>query len=430
MLVTRRAERTGESASDDYFVCLITLLTFLSFTDHMVIGTLQGRQARLLNSPKGPRSGPSTTVKTFKNHGIKGVALEDCVSYKERFYWACALLSSWRGIGWNWQVAKVPSNPDIGLTNRQAASRHLMRVVKLWIRRSVEMYLINFSATLRTRNTNDGDGSLAYTLAIEATFIWSCQMRMWDSSKMLYSTAAAIATFLGICSPAEWPPLFGRVGNAWSVRRTWGQVWHQSFRRTFEVYSGLLVSTLGLKKGTFASRYTKLYASFFISFVIHSWYSFCAGPDEMGNFRFFMSQAVLITVEDGVRFVWRETGGRNHEAPVTRFERVVGYVWTFVWFTYISQEVHQVFFEKGLIHPETGLEEWLSDLARAHALLFLQSLSILTKTSICNLPLPTLQLLRTLNDLVIHSLANVSSTECAIKDQCPHKHLQTSTLKA
>ncbi|KAF7194662.1 Acetyltransferase sirH [Pseudocercospora fuligena] len=369
---TRIVYTTG-SISDDYFVCVITLLTFLSFTDHMIIGALQDRQARLLNSPKGPRSGSSTAVKAFKNSGIKGVALEDCVSYKERFYWACALLSSWRGVGWNWQVAKIPSNRDIGLTNRQAAYRHLTRVVKLWIRRSAEMYLINFSATLRTRNSEDGDGSLAYTLLIEIIFIWSCQTRIFDSSKMLYSTAAAITTFLGICSPSEWPPLFGKVGNAWSVRRTWGQVWHQSFRRTFEVYSGLLVSALGVKKGTFASRYTKLYGSFFISFVLHAWYSFCAGPDEMGNFRFFMSQAVIITIEDFVRFVWRETGGRKHEAAVTRFEKMTGYIWTFVWFTYISHEVHQIFFEKGLIHPETGLEETLADLARAHALLLLQS---------------------------------------------------------
>lgn len=363
---------TTGSVTGDFSNALIFLLMTLSFADHLVIEPAREREARLLNSPKGPRSGPSAAVQRFKHIGAKGVALEDCTSVKERVYWAASLFTTWRGIGWNWQVRKIPSNPDIGLTNRQAAIQHLLRAAKYFVRKTAALYLINFANTLRIRNSGLENEDRIYTVLIETIFVWATQIRMFDSFKSLYSSAAAVTIFLGICLPAEWPPLTGKLGNAWSVRQVWGQVWHQLFRRTFELYSGLLVSALGLRKGSFASRYTKLYASFAISALIHLWLCFCAAPDEMGHFSFFMSQAVVITLEDFVRFVWRETGGRKQSDPITRFEKLVGYVWTFVWFTYSSREMMQAFVERGMVVPDKLLEPSVWDLGRIHALLFLQ----------------------------------------------------------
>lgn len=52
---------------------------------------------------------------------------------------------------------------------------------------------------------------------------------------------------------------------------------------------------------------------------------------DMGELAFFMSQPVAIVAEDLVCWTWRRT-------PLSRrsiyLERVVGYCWTFAWFTF------------------------------------------------------------------------------------------------
>jgi hypothetical protein len=58
---------------------------------------------------------------------------------------------------------------------------------------------------------------------------------------------------------------------------------------------------------------------------------FNAIHDDAGEFRFFMAQPLAITFEDFVQWCWRKSG---FSARHPRMGKIIGYVWTFIWFSY------------------------------------------------------------------------------------------------
>lgn len=71
---------------------------------------------------------------------------------------------------------------------------------------------------------------------------------------------------------------------------------------------------------------------------------------DMGEFAFFMSQPVAITIEDLVRWVWRNCGRSGGNG---RFEAIVGYIWVFAWFSFSLQ-----LYIKGLMDAEV-IRDWI-----------------------------------------------------------------------
>ncbi|KAJ5812688.1 hypothetical protein N7447_009711 [Penicillium robsamsonii] len=57
---------------------------------------------------------------------------------------------------------------------------------------------------------------------------------------MLDSAHAALSlvsvSLLRFDEPYEWPPIFGPLSQAWSIRRFWSKFWHQIVRRTYTNY--------------------------------------------------------------------------------------------------------------------------------------------------------------------------------------------------
>ena len=51
---------------------------------------------------------------------------------------------------------------------------------------------------------------------------WIIWLNAYFSLSMLYSLSAAVTTALGIYRPRDYPPIFGRIQDSWSVRRFWG----------------------------------------------------------------------------------------------------------------------------------------------------------------------------------------------------------------
>lgn len=49
---------------------------------------------------------------------------------------------------------------------------------------------------------------------------------------------------------------------------------------------------------------------------------------------FFMLQPVAITVEDFVQYCWRKATGASRGKRLSSSEEVVGWTWTFLWFSY------------------------------------------------------------------------------------------------
>jgi hypothetical protein len=90
------------------------------------------------------------------------------------------------------------------------------------------------------------------------------------------------------------------------------------------------VKLLGFRKGTNASSYTQLYVGFFVSALIHIFAVFFAARREVGEPRFFMSQAVAITFEDMVIAIAKRLGIRS----AGWLGKFIGYLWVIAWLSY------------------------------------------------------------------------------------------------
>jgi hypothetical protein len=111
----------------------------------------------------------------------------------------------------------------------------------------------------------------------------------------------------------------------------------------------------GFEKGSLASRYMQLYLIVGLSYLLHHFQMFKVTRRNMGEFAFFMSQPVAITFEDLVLWAWSQVR-RDRRPRARRFERAVGFVWTFVWF---SLTLHV--YIRGLLEAEVARDWTLED---------------------------------------------------------------------
>lgn len=98
-------------------------------------------------------------------------------------------------------------------------------------------------------------------------------------------------------------------------------------------YTGGFVDLVGIKRGTNLSSYTQLWLAFTLSGVFHALSQLMApSPTNItfeertvGIFLFFLWQAAVITIEDGVHWLWKR-GGDDFANPSV-FRTGVGYLW-------------------------------------------------------------------------------------------------------
>jgi hypothetical protein len=159
---------------------------------------------------------------------------------------------------------------------------------------------------------------------------WLQAIRAWSSMKFLYHSMAIVAVGAGLSEPRDWPPIYGTWSDAYTVRQFWGRVWHQWLRRIFTVYSDVLVvDVLGLKKGSFWSKYAQLFSAFFLSGFVHCYPGIVLAGNDVGSWWFFMSQAVVILVEDHVLDASKAMGLRRNA-----FWQGLGYLYVFAWLSF------------------------------------------------------------------------------------------------
>ncbi|KAF8315169.1 hypothetical protein DL93DRAFT_2079353 [Clavulina sp. PMI_390] len=167
-----------------------------------------------------------------------------------------------------------------------------------------------------------------------------------------------------VSEPADWPDFFGRFEDVYTLRRAWGQGWHQALRRPLGTSANIVVEALHIPHQTLLSRFVKLVVSFGISSIGHAWGDFSIyhnslPPHLRSNVRahfsldalfspqFFMSQVVGIMAESIVIDVaklllatkstsTKAQGGDGEEATFSpgmeTLGRMFGRTWVFVWF--------------------------------------------------------------------------------------------------
>ncbi|KAF8855219.1 hypothetical protein BDZ45DRAFT_715851 [Acephala macrosclerotiorum] len=315
---------TFGSPSNDYYNFGPFLAMVLWYLDFVILTPRNGEGAPVF---LGPRSSISNKDKS-KN---LGQGWEEKSSIWQKLRWAFRLMiPCHRGIGWNWQVKSVPPNPDLSLAKWTYVRKHLQVVIMTYLRSTAMLVLLGFCFRLQ----KDSDFGLSGEIMLNTAISWTGAIWIWDRLSGFYSLTAALSVATGLCEIWEWPPLMGKLSDAWSVRQMWSGVYHQNMRRMLSQPAIRIAKFLRLRKGTLASKYSQLYISFGISCLFHQFQMFNVTRHDTGEFKFFMSQAVAVTAEDLVMWAWRKLRGRRERKG---WEKNAGYIWVFAWFSYSLQ---------------------------------------------------------------------------------------------
>ncbi|KAK8010511.1 membrane bound O-acyl transferase family-domain-containing protein [Apiospora arundinis] len=156
--------------------------------------------------------------------------------------------------------------------------------------------------------------------------------------------AVLFVGLLGLDDPADWPPVFGSISNAWTIQRFWGMTWHQTLRLLLSANCDfVLLSVLRLPRNSILTKHARLCASFALSGALHHVVDALVGVPlrESGMFRFMVMQWIGILVEDVLAALWGVVGSSsNKDRRSTSWGmRCVGYAWVCLWLVWTSPSV-------------------------------------------------------------------------------------------
>lgn len=153
--------------------------------------------------------------------------------------------------------------------------------------------------------------------------IWGTMFDIYFSMSTINSVCSILSVGLKISKPHEWPAMFASPLEAYTLRRYWGQMWHQTYRRFLTAHTNYAASALRLPPKSKITTYFKLFLSFFLSGFIHFLGDYMYTEALFGGaINYFVLNACAITLEDMVIALGKRAGLRES----WRW-RLVGYVW-------------------------------------------------------------------------------------------------------
>lgn len=106
---------------------------------------------------------------------------------------------------------------------------------------------------------------------------------------------------------------------------------------------------LGLRKGSFSSRYGQLFITFAVSCLYHEFQIFNVTRKDGGEFGFFITQPIAIAAEELVQWLWRKCRRGKQSSGLDCFGTVVGYGWVILWFGYSLPPLSKGLRDAGII---------------------------------------------------------------------------------
>jgi hypothetical protein len=168
--------------------------------------------------------------------------------------------------------------------------------------------------------------------AEEAMFRFFASFGFWLNTfcviQLINSLFSLMYLVLHIYPVEMLPPIWGCLSDAYSIRRFWGNFWHQTLRRHLTSLSEFIVhKVLHMPKGSLA-RYCKLILCFFISGALHFPADRALGisAQESNVITYFLTTALVIMCEDGIQHISQGLGGN--------WRRYIGYAWV-VFYMYL-----------------------------------------------------------------------------------------------
>ncbi|MCJ1252095.1 hypothetical protein MMC30_009333 [Trapelia coarctata] len=173
-------------------------------------------------------------------------------------------------------------------------------------------------------------------------FFWSS---LHITISLIYNTVSFIGLATFLTSPADWPPYFGRVKDAYTLRRFWAVFWHSGLRNALLGTADFCTyDILRLPRRTVWARYAKISLTFAISGIIHRLVDDTNGIPESENtvYILFLLQALGIMIEDGVELGYHklQSKGQRRVKPrptsIRGWQKVVGYIWVGAWLVWTT----------------------------------------------------------------------------------------------
>lgn len=307
---------------------------------------------------------PKTEVAT------KRLAREDAtrLAGTQKFFWTFELLTVTRGIGWNWRVDGIPSQPA-----RLPRIRFVRSCLARWVTMYTSLHLFDMSCcAILTSFPSVRDPWIRATLislTSNPIFLgWAVTIYSHFALLMLPVAMACVGMRVGPAAwqePESWPPNFGSFKEAYSIRRFWGYTWHQQMRRTTSAPGVYVLSLLPLsfqKSRALLPRLLKRYFLLFAAFLV-SGLIYAGGNHNVtralglprsngGEVGYFLLQGFAIMTEDLVLWALRvdcRTGAPSRKWRVLGYISVaVFYVFTRVRFKAVPlAAVHGIYDERG-----------------------------------------------------------------------------------
>lgn len=246
-------------------------------------------------------------------------------SFLHRLDWAIDLVTSFRGVHWNWRISSLPkheiplkdsSNPASSIMwasppfamqalRRQATRDFIVQYLFLDLAKTITITDPYFhgSATLSSPSpwsflTDSTTLTYFVRLLISLASILAALTFIFSLSPFLFPLLPPSITLAPLHEPALYPPYWGPFGASVldkGLPGFWGKWWHQIFRFGLSEPSRYLISTLDLQPRSQLARVISVLTAFALSGSIHalgSYTSFLPSRPFSGSFAFFMLQGV------------------------------------------------------------------------------------------------------------------------------------------
>ncbi|KAF9780806.1 hypothetical protein BJ322DRAFT_1081825 [Thelephora terrestris] len=258
--------------------------------------------------------------------------------FVKKFWWMLDITHSSRMVGWV-QEPKDCLPPPPPPSRTTFLWNTLLKLITNFLLLDLLTYVFAQNPVFDPRVHDPTDSPETYLAAVplfrRAPYVLAFGLWLALFFKVLHNIAALVFVGLGRSSPTLWPDIWGRWGDAFTLRKLWGCMLSGP---------GKLVANkiLRFPRGTNLSSYTQLYVAFFLSAVFHFGGEFMYERRMVyRSFKFFPLQAVAITLEDFIIFIAKHlllkrgiklNPGNPDESWAEAVVRVVGYCWVTLWF--------------------------------------------------------------------------------------------------
>ncbi|KAJ5766585.1 uncharacterized protein N7511_004201 [Penicillium nucicola] len=268
---------------------------------------------------------------------------------RSRLVAAIRLLGQTRAVNTPWQVKNVPPHPQYYSRREMPVPRRARFLLRQLVIATWQYLVLDIVQTISKQQAIE-KGPQESIRSIEwvvpagqwieriATHlsIWFIVNRLIGD--LAYRALSIFFVGIGLDSPSDWPPAWGRMSDAFTLRNFWGKFWHQFMRRPFTSISNYVSrDVLHLSRSSLLERYTNISIVFIVSAAFHIIVDILQSipMGRSGSIPFYLAFILGIMLEDGVQELWKHMQARSEppsaKEDVPLWKRLVGLVWVMLW---------------------------------------------------------------------------------------------------